>query len=196
VNRIDPESGKIWRMTRLFGLALLVACATASWAGTLATGTVATTLLPHPLAYTVLLPDGYDPSGPALPLLLALHGGDGDHGFLSHQQTYIEQMWKAGTLPRMVLATPDADRSFYMDRNDGSQKWETAILGPFVDHLRDWYKVSRDRSGLFVFGISMGGLGALRMGFKHPKRVGAVVAMEPGIDPALKWSHVKPRNRF
>lgn len=26
--------------------------------------------------------------------------------------------------------------------------------------------------------------------------MGAVVALEPGIDPALKWTDVKPRNRF
>jgi S-formylglutathione hydrolase len=142
------------------------------------------------------LPDGYDPAGPALPLLLALHGGGGDNGFLSHQQPFIEKMWTAGALPKMVVATPDADRSFYMDRKDGSQKWETAILFALVDHLRDQYKVSRDRSQLFLYGISMGGMGALRMGFKHPERVGAVVALEPGIDPALKWADVKPRNRF
>lgn len=160
------------------------------------TGTLATPLIPHPLAYTVLLPDGYDRAGPTLRLLLALHGGDGDHGFLAHQQPIIEKLWAAGTLPKMVVATPDAERSFYMDRKDGSQKWETVILFNLVDHLREQYRISRDRSGLFIFGISMGGLGALRMGFKHPERVGAVAALEPGIDPVLKWADVKPRNRF
>ena len=167
-----------------------------AWGGKLVTGALATPLIPHPLAYTVLLPDGYDPAGSALPLLLALHGGDGDHGFLSHQQPIIEKLWSAGTLPKMVVATPDAERSFYMDHKDGSQKWETLILFNLVDHLREQYRISRDRSGLFIFGISMGGLGALRMGLKHPERVGAVVALEPGIDPALKWADVKPRNRF
>ena len=165
-------------------------------AGKLVTGAVATTLIPHPLAYTVLLPDGYDPAGPALPLLLALHGGDGDHDFLAHQQPYIEQMWTAGTLPKMVVVTPNAERSFYMDRKDGTQKWETVILFALVDDLREHYKVSRDRTELFIYGISMGGMGALRMGLRHPERVGAVVALEPGIDPGLKWTDVKPRNRF
>jgi S-formylglutathione hydrolase len=165
-------------------------------AGKLVTGTLATRLIPHPLTYTVLLPDGYDPSGSPLPLLLALHGGDGDRGFLAHQQPSIEKMWRAGTLPKMVVATPDAERSFYMDRKDGSQKWETVILFELVDHLRKEYRITPDRSGLFLYGISMGGMGALRMGFKHPERVGALVALEPGIDPALKWTDVKPRNRF
>jgi S-formylglutathione hydrolase len=174
---------------------LLLICALSASRGKLVSGTLATPLLPHSLAYTVLLPDGYDAAG-ALPLLLALHGGDGDHGFLSHQQPIIEKMWTAGTLPKMVVATPDAGRSFYMDRKDGSEKWETAILFVLVDRLREQYKLSGDRSRLFVIGISMGGMGALRMGFRHPERVGAVVALEPGIDPALKWTDVKPRNRF
>jgi S-formylglutathione hydrolase len=47
-----------------------------------------------------------------------------------------------------------------------------------------------------LFGISMGGLGALRLGFKHPDKFEALAALEPGIDPALKWKDVKPRNRF
>lgn len=184
------------RMTKHAWLSLLVACALPAFGGKLETGSLPTPLLPHPMAYTVLLPDGYDPAGPALPLMLALHGGGGDNGFLKNQQAYFEKMWAAGTLPKMVIATPDADRSFYMDRKDGSQKWETAILFAFVDHMRDHYKVSRDRSQLFLYGISMGGMGGLRMAFKHPERVGAVVALEPGIDPALKWADVKPRNRF
>jgi S-formylglutathione hydrolase len=70
------------------------------------------------------------------------------------------------------------------------------ILFELVDHLRKQYRIMRERSGLFLYGISMGGMGALRMGFKHPERVGALVALEPGIDPALKWTDVKPRNRF
>ncbi len=123
----------------------------------------------------MLLPDGYDPSGPPVPLLLALHGGGGDHGFLTQQKPYIEKMWAAGTLPKMVIATPDAERSFYMDRKDGSQKWETVILFSLVDHLRDQYKISRLIGPASSFTASpWAGWGALRMGFKHPERVGAV----------------------
>jgi hypothetical protein len=53
-------------------------------------------------------------------------------------------MWKEGTLPRVIVVTPDADRSFYMDRKDGSQKWETAILGLLV---RGGGDRTGDRSG-------------------------------------------------
>lgn len=157
---------------------------------------VETKLVPAPVEYNALLPDGYETAKDPLPLLLFLHGGGGDRGFLNRMRATIDDMWKAGTFPKMVVVTPSASRSFYMDYKDGSQKWESFITGPFLEHLRHTYKVTRERKGTLLFGISMGGLGALRLGFKYPDRFEALAALEPGIDPALKWKDVKPRSRF
>ena len=155
-----------------------------------------TSLTPSPVEYAALLPDGYDASTAAFPLLLFLHGGNGDRGFLTRMRPTIDEMWNSGALPKMVVVTPSAGRSFYMDFKDGSQKWESFIAGPFLTHLRSKYKISTDRSGTLLFGISMGGLGALRLGFKYPGLFAGLAALEPGVDPALKWKDVKPRNRF
>jgi S-formylglutathione hydrolase len=108
----------------------------------------------------------------------------------------IDDMWKAGTLPKMVVVTPSAGRSFYMDYKDGSERWESFIVGPLLEHLRKNYKITRERRETLMFGIWVGGLGGLRLAFKYPDRFEAVAALEPGIDPALKWKDVKPRNRF
>jgi S-formylglutathione hydrolase len=180
----------------MIALLMLGAAAADARASQLVEGKVETKLMPAPVEYAVLLPDGYDSAKGPFPLLLFLHGGGGDRSFLTRFRPVIEEMWNSGRLPKMVLATPSAGRSFYMDYKDGSQKWESFILGPFLDHLRKSYKVSTDRSGTLLFGISMGGLGGLRLSFKHPDKFAAVVALEPGIDAALKWSEVKPRNRF
>ena len=155
-----------------------------------------TKLVAGPVEFSVLLPDGYDAMKEPLPLLFFLHGGGGDRSFLTRMRPAIDDMWKAGTLPKMVVVTPSASRSFYMDYKDGSQKWESFIVGPFLDHLRRTYRITRDRKGTFLFGISMGGLGGLRLAFKYPEKFEAVAVLEPGIDPALKWKDVKPRNRF
>ncbi|HZM91543.1 MAG TPA: alpha/beta hydrolase-fold protein [Blastocatellia bacterium] len=157
---------------------------------------IETKLLPSPVEFNVLLPDGYETAKDPLPLMFFLHGGGGDRSFLARMRSIIDDMWKAGTLPKMVVVTPSAGRSFYMDYKDGSQKWESFIVGPFLDHLRQNYKVTRERKGTMLFGISMGGLGGLRLAFKYPDRFEAVAVLEPGIDPALKWKDVQPRNRF
>jgi len=155
-----------------------------------------TKLVTGPVEYAVLLPDGFDPSQAPLPLLFFLHGGGQDRGFLTRSRPFIEEMWKAGTLPRMVVATPSAARSFYMDYKDGTQKWETFLLGPFLDHLKQKYHVTGEPKRTFLTGVSMGGLGSLRLAFKYPERFAAVAAIEPGIDPVLKWKDLKPRYRF
>jgi S-formylglutathione hydrolase len=156
---------------------------------------VETRLVPGPVEYGVLLPESYD-QAKDLPLLFFLHGGGGDKSFLARMRPVIDEMWKAGMLPPMVIVTPSAARSFYMDYKDGSQKWESFIVTEFLDHLRAKFKVTRERKGTMLFGISMGGMGTLRLGFKYPEKFGALAAMEPGIDPVLKWRDLSSRYRF
>ncbi|HXF39440.1 MAG TPA: alpha/beta hydrolase-fold protein [Blastocatellia bacterium] len=175
---------------------LLVTVSGNAQASQLIASKVETKLVPGPVEFNVLLPDGYESAKGPLPVLLFLHGGGGDRNFLLRLRPAIDDLWKAGTLRPMVIVTPSAARSFYMDYKDGSQKWESFIAGPFLDHLRQTYKITRERKGTLLFGISMGGLGGLRLAFKYPDKFEAVAALEPGIDPALKWKEVKPRNRF
>lgn len=176
---------------------LLICCLTRSVAASqLLDAKVETKLVPSPVEYAALLPEGYEAAKEPLPLLLFLHGGGGDKSFLGRMRSIFDEMWKLGVAPPMVVVTPSATRSFYMDYKDGSQKWETFIVTEFLDHLRGKYKVTRERKGTLLFGISMGGMGALRMGFKYPEKFGGLVAMEPGIDPALKWKDLQPRNKF
>jgi S-formylglutathione hydrolase len=159
-------------------------------------GELATTLVPSPVKYSVLLPDGYGQASRAMPLILMLHGGGGTRDSLRRSRSMIEEAWKSGALPPVIFATPSAERSYYMDYKDGSQKWEQFLTGPFLAHLREKYKVWTDRKGTLLFGVSMGGLGALRLGFKYPQFFGALAALEPGIEPAIKWKDVQPQHRF
>ena len=162
----------------------------------LETGELVTKLVPGAVKYTVLLPPGYDSSRTLYPLLFLLHGGNGDHGFLALMKPVIEAAWAAGELPPLIVVTPDARRSAYVDYRDGSQKWETFIVGELLNHIRKTYRVSPDRSKNIVSGISMGGLGALRLGFDHPDIFGGLAALEAGIEPALSFDAVKTRNSF
>jgi len=157
----------------------------------------ATSLVPSPMKYSVLLPDGYEKSAECLPVLFYLHGGNGNgHDFIAGTRGVFDAAWKDGRLPAMVVVAPSVQRSFYMDFRDGSQKWETLLTGPFLKHIRALYRVATERRGLYLLGISMGGMGGLRMAFKHPELFAGVAAMEPGIEPTLAHSEIKLEDRF
>ena len=72
-----------------------------------------TTLVPHPVPYAVLLPDGYKDGAP-LPLLIYLHGGGGDRTALARMRDIFEQEMKAGHLPKMVIATPSVSSALLL----------------------------------------------------------------------------------
>jgi len=156
-----------------------------------------TSFVPSPLKYTVLLPDDYGKVTEPMPVLFYLHGGNGNgHDFVAGTRGVFETMWKDVRLPDMLVIAPSVQRSFYMDYRDGSQKWETVLTGPFLAHIRAQYRVVAERRGLYLLGISMGGMGGLRMAFKHPELFAGVAAMEPGVEPVLAYRDIKLEDRF
>ena len=158
------------------------------------TATLATALVPSPVGYTALIPTGVETAG--LALLLLLHGGNGDDGFLASMRPALEAAWAADEIPPLVVVTPSCDRSLYLDYFDGSQRWETFIVMELIPALRARYGLATNTAKTVVSGVSMGGLGALRLGLKHPDVFGGLAALEAGIEPALRFADVKVRNAF
>lgn len=180
----------------VLGLMLALALAGAAQAASkLETIELSSKLVPSPVKVAVLLPDGYQ-AGQKLPLILMLHGGGGDEGFLTQMRPIVEAAWAANEVAPAVVVTPNVQRSLYMDYKDGSQKWETFLVTEMIPELRRRYGLSAERSKTVVTGISMGGLGSLRLGFDHPQVFGGLAALEAGIEPALSFDDVKMRNRF
>ena len=154
-------------------------------------------LVPSPVEYAVLLPDGWKKLNDT-PLVFSLHGGGGSRDQLGRRFRNIwDRLWESDAVPPMIVVTPSvATRGLYMDYKDGSERWESFITGPFLEHLRARYPLSRSRAKTFFIGASMGGMGGLRMAFKHPQQFGAVAALEPGIEPVLNWEEMRPKHRF
>lgn len=150
-------------------------------------------LVPDPVPYAALVPEAAGP----LPFAWLLHGGGGDRGLLERVRPSIEEAWARGLFPPAVVVTPTVGaRCFYMNYRDGSERWEDALVGPVLEGLRARYGTATTRDRTVVLGVSMGGMGALRMAFKHPGVFGAVAALEPGIEPALSFSDIAPEDRF
>ena len=151
-----------------------------------------------PMTYDVLLPDGYDDSDQTYPLVLFLHGG-GTNGYklLRMSQEWIEELWDQNLLPPMVFVTPQVGPySFYLDFKDGSKKWESLVTGPFLKEVRNNYRVSSEPERTLLAGVSMGGAGALQIGLKRPAQFRAIAAVEPAIQPALRWEDVDKKMFF
>lgn len=153
--------------------------------------------VPGEVAVSIYLPLGYGEAPKQIyPLMLLLHGGDGSEQDLLRFAPAIDEAMAQGRIPPLVVAMPSARRSLYMDFRDGSQRWESFIVSDLLPHLRRTLAVSVERQHTFVGGYSMGGLGSLRLAFKHPDIFGAVASLEPAIAPALSWSEVGPRIKF
>jgi S-formylglutathione hydrolase len=158
---------------------------------------LASDLVPGPVEFYVLLPPGYDGNAERYPLVIDLHGGGGSRAVLERQKPLFDRLWSESRIAPMVIAMPSVTpRCFYMDFRDGKEKWESFVMGPFLDHLRATWNVRSDQRGTLITGISMGGMGSLRMALKYPDRFGAVAAMEPGIEPILEWKEMRPKHRF
>lgn len=151
-------------------------------------------LVPSPVNYTAMLPAGYD-TAQELPLLLALHGGDGIAGFSFFQGT-VEAAWSSGELAPCVVVSVNSGRSFWLDWKDGSQRWETFLMQELLPHLRSTFKVSREARKLTLIGHSMGGLGGLRLAFKYPEQFAGVAALESAIEPTFDYGAINVRNNF
>lgn len=165
--------------------------------GRLTTDRLRSANVPGEVPVSVYLPPGYEaaPARP-YPLMLLLHGGDGSEKDLARFADVIDRAIAEARIAPLVIAMPSAGRSLYMDYRDRSERWETFIVRELLPHLRATWPVAAGRSGAFVGGWSMGGLGALRLAFKHPELFGAVAAMEPAIEPALAWGEIGPKVKF
>ncbi len=155
---------------------------------------IETKLVPGPVKYSVLYPDNYEEGTQKYPLILFLHGGGGNHTILNTIQPIVEELWKRKMLLDAIVVSPSCTRSLYMDYQNRTEQWESFLIREFMPYLIS--KLPIDTEKIIVGGISMGGLGSLRLGFKYPDLFDAIVAFEPAIEPALEWKDVESEDKY
>ena len=95
-----------------------------------------TKLVPSPARFDVLLPPNYETLEEPLPIVIWLHGGGSGVDHLERRiREHVESAWALGILSPAVILTPITGSSYYIDWNDGSQAWESFIIGELLEHI-------------------------------------------------------------
>lgn len=134
-------------------------------------------------SYLVYLPPDYSrQSAKRFPVLYWLHGGAGSQREGAWMVARIDQEIRQGTLPPflvvLVQGLPDVR---YINSKDGTRPVEDVIIKDLLPHIDTSYRTISDRRGRAIEGMSMGGFGSLRLGFKYPDKFGTVSALAPSI---------------
>jgi S-formylglutathione hydrolase len=183
--------------------------------GMLIETTVASTNVPSPaprhgeanaVPITYYLPKNYDANrAERYPLLIQLHSGGGSNKDMEDFQALpagggmgglLDQAIENGLVAPMVSVMPSTVRAFYTNFKDGSQKWEDFVMKDLLPYMRKHFNVVQGREGTFITGISMGGMGSLRLAVKYPEVFQAVASLEPAIEPALAYDEITLRDKI
>jgi len=140
---------------------------------------VASPILSRQVPYCVLLPPSYDVDKTRhYPILYFLHGLGENEQVLPNSGAWnlVQDLWDQRRIGEFVIATPNADRSFYINSRDGRVRYEDFFIREFLPFIASHYRIRADRAHRGVSGISMGGYGSLRFGFRYPQLFGSVSA--------------------
>jgi len=112
------------------------------------------------------LPDDYDTSSTTrYPVLYLLHGLTG------HYSDWVSRTNVAdySSAYRIIVVTPEGNDGWYTDSESvATDKYESYILKELIPDVQQRYRTIEARYGRAVAGLSMGGYGALKFGFKTP----------------------------
>ena len=137
------------------------------------------------MPFGVYLPEGYDDEDNAerrWPLIIWLHGMWEDHNRFHSRggAQMLDKAVEAGWLPPCVFVTANGGRSsMYMNR--GEERWQDLISDDLLEHVSKSYRVRKQRNGRALMGVSMGGMGALRIAFTEPELFGAVAVHSSAV---------------
>mgnify|MGYP000625093280 CR=1 FL=1 len=149
-----------------------------AFAGTVETISIPSKKMGKAFSCTVILPEKYNGRRKFKQIYL-LHGAGGNHD--AWHKTVRDLRPYADKLKRIIVCTSEGSLSWYNKNN----KSEDYIIKEVIPAIDGKYKTKNDR---WISGFSMGGFGALSLGFKYPKLFSAFGGQSPCIKPST-WTH-------
>ena len=101
-------------------------------------------------------------------MLYDLHGlGDNEQSLMNTGAwSLIQDLREQGKIGEFLIVTPDGGSSFYINSRDGRVRYNDFFLREFMPAIERRYRVRAGRTSRGITGMSMGGYGALRLGFR------------------------------
>jgi S-formylglutathione hydrolase FrmB len=146
--------------------------------------TIKSTILHRPIPYCVILPPSFSTDKTKhFPVLYYMHGiGDNEQSLINTGGWNLyDSLLRQKKVGEFILAAPAGYASFFINSRDGRIRYEDFFIKEFMPAIEQKYRAGNIRSQRGVVGISMGGFGALHMGFAHPD----LFVSAAGIMPAL-----------
>jgi endo-1,4-beta-xylanase len=135
--------------------------------------------------YLIYLPPSYETeTAKRYPVVYWLHGRGRSPrvGFY-----FVERLMgaiKNAAAPEMIVVLVNGrSNSMYCDSLDGKIPMESVIIQDLIPHIDATYRTITSREGRAVEGSSMGGFGALHLGFKYPELFGVVTSISGAVFP-------------
>ncbi|HET9314091.1 MAG TPA: alpha/beta fold hydrolase [Vicinamibacteria bacterium] len=131
--------------------------------------------LDREVRYVVDLPPSYATGNRRYPVVYALHGLFEDSSFWEARglAAQLAQQREAGALPDFIVVAVDGGNSFFVNHAGG--RFQDLVTRDLVEHVDTTYRTIARRDARGLWGVSMGGYGALRIALAEPDRFAAVV---------------------
>ena len=146
--------------------------------------TIQSKILNKEVRYTIYLPFDYNTSSRFYPIVYLLHGyTDNDMGWLQFGEVNMiaDEAIAKREIPPMIIVTPDAGVSWYINNFDNTVMWEDFFVKEFIPFIESKYRIRKEKRYRGIAGLSMGGYGTLNFAFKYPDLFSAAAPMSAAI---------------
>ncbi len=164
--------------------------------------TIESKILHKTVRYTIYLPYDYNTSNRYYPVVYLLHGyTDNDMGWTQFGEAnhIADEGIAKGDFPPMILVTPDAGVSWYINNYNGSVRYEDFFFKEFIPYIESHYRIRAEKQFRAVSGLSMGGYGSLVYVMKHPDMFAACAGLSAAVRTdkqylslsSARWAHTE-----
>ena len=146
------------------------------------------TALDRDMQYRVILPNDIS-AGHRLPAVYLLHGGGGGFRDWSNYSD-VAKLAEQG----LILIMPEGNDSYYTNSATRVRdRYEDYIVNDLISDVESKFPIASGRQHRAIIGVSMGGLGAVKLALKRPDLFAFAGAISPAVDvPSRPFSVKRP----